>query len=141
LPDKELVGPAFIHHPNLPYDFVDFLDAYHAKYGAYPRMEIAAIHEYGPGFAADRSDYEYVRDALINRGYDVKIWVTELGYFSTDPYSQDAADYLGQWMDFCSADSSCEYLNWFGPTRGDYDIVPLLENGELTPTGQTWVAG
>ncbi len=143
---KQLVGPAFYHHPTLPYDFVDFLDAFHDKYGRYPRMEVAAIHEYGLGDvdiefeSFDRPDYLYVKDALAVRGYDIPIWVTELGWFAIGMSNEEqrADAYLQKWFDFCNVETSCQYLNWFGPTSGGYNVIPLLENGQPTLPGQTW---
>jgi len=146
-PDKQLVGPAFYHHPKLPYDFVDFLDGFRARYGRYPRMEIAAIHEYGLGNVEkefndfDKPDYLYVKNALAVRGYpDIPIWITELGWFKIGlpDEEQRATIYLQKWIAFCNSESTCQYLNWFGPTAGSYNIVPLLDNGRLTGPGQVW---
>lgn len=158
LPNHELVSPAMEgpqHGP--PYDLIQFIDVYHQTYNVYPRLNYIAQHYYGLGtfggeagkpyyqFCNARDHYLYLKAALAQRGYNVPIWITELGWWDTDatstPAQIRAREFLNYWMQFGEHDSLCQYLNWFAPTQGIYtQVAPLYHNSALTLPGQEWVS-
>lgn len=155
LPGHELVSPAFLDEwTGQAYGMADFLDAYYATYGVYPRFGRAAIHLYGSeslgsyqqAFDITRGEYENLKAVLDARGYEgIEIDVTETGWWCGDPGSylcqMAAAYFLQAWIDYCDADQQCRYIAWFQATYSPtyWFCSPLLRDGALTLAGQTWV--
>ncbi len=153
-PDKELTSPAFLPQwTGHGYGLLDWVDGYHAEYGVCPRFEVLALHAYGTeslgawqsSFDATAGDYDYFLAELAARGYTgLRVWITEMGYWSSAPSSMmsqmDAVFFLNAWIDKCTADSRCEYMNWFSIAQGDYWFVAPLEfsDGTQSLAGQAW---
>jgi hypothetical protein len=146
----DIIGPGFYYYGGDPYRLPDVLDEYHIRYGEYPHMDAAAVHYYGQYDADWTIAFNYFRDQYLEykasievRGYDIPIFITEIGWYSGDALSvqaQTAArNWLDAWITFCESDDRCEYLNWFSIVQGTYtNTVPLYDDGELTMVGERW---
>ena len=159
-PNHEIVSPGFIMPwMGLEFGLLDWIDASTVYYGVKPRFEYAALHEYGStslgttwaeSFAVTSAEYDAIKAGLIARGYDVPIFITELGWWEGPgpwcedwgicPNRENAKAFLQAWINKCNNDNTCQFLNWFSLTKGDYEVVnPLYFGSTLTPAGEVWV--
>jgi len=141
-PDIKLISPQVsMHNPDWLWDFVE---AYEGIYGCKPRMDVIGYNIYFRTAAQAQAYLTARRSEALAHGYDVPIWIMELGaecWLQDSGSAQlmvefvpwlESTDWIGRYAWFANRiENFCDTACWGSCTLID-------DTGALTPLGAVW---